>query len=67
MTIKGVSTIDQSSAERRNLRTTPKSSRQSCAAISAGIEPVGLVHRSSRAASVRTSGKRRSGAVNGLR
>jgi len=67
MTIKGGSTIDQSSVERRNLGTTPKSSRESCAAMSAGIEPVGLVHRSLRAAAVRASIKRRSGAVSGLR
>lgn len=55
MTIKGGSTIDQSSAERRNPGTTPKSSPASCAAISAGIELVGLAR------------KRRSGAGSGLR
>lgn len=68
MTIKGGSTIDQSSAERRNLGMTPTSSPASCATISAGIEPVGLVHRSLRAAAaVPASRKRRSGADSGLR
>ncbi len=67
MTIKGGSTIDQSSAERRNLGTTPTSSRESSLAMSAGIKPAGFVYRSLGVATVRASVKRRSGAVNGLR
>lgn len=67
MTPKGGSTIDQSSAERRTLGATPKSSLESCGTKSAGIDPVGLVHRPLEAAAVHASNKRRSGAVSGLR
>ena len=68
MTIKGGSTIDQSSAVRRNPGTTPKSSPEFCPAISAGIESARPVHRSLRAAAaVHASMKRRSGADSGLR
>ncbi|GAA2199418.1 hypothetical protein GCM10009849_15770 [Sinomonas flava] len=69
MTIKGGSTVDQSSAVRPNdLGMTPKSSPQVCPAISAGIESARPVHRSLRAAAaVHASTKRRSGAGSSLR